>query len=86
MPALKLRIDSSMTAPRFIFILRSYDYNMHAEVSVFDNLYLVTLPSSKQCSQFERFRLQVATRSNDKQNLQFQNKIAEASKVNRNTL
>ena len=46
---------------RFIFIyliLRSYDLNMHVEGLLPANLCLVTLWTSGQCSQFERFHLQ----------------------------
>ena len=43
---------------------------MHVEGLLSANLCLVTLLSSEQCSQFERFRLQHVW--NDKQNIQFQ--------------
>jgi len=53
-------------------ILCSYDYNVHVEGLPSANLHIVTLISSEQCSQFERFRLQhvqiVNKTSSSKQN------------------
>ena len=39
-------------------ILCPYDYYMHVKCLLAINFCLVTLLSSEQCSQFERFRLQ----------------------------
>ena len=42
----------------FHLMLHSYDHNMHVVGLLSPKLCLVTLLSSEQCSQFERFRLQ----------------------------
>ena len=71
-----------------LYLLRSYDYNMHVEGLLLANMCLVTLFSSEQCSQFEIFRLQnvhiVNKTSSFKTNLIDNN--AETSRGNRNTL
>ena len=84
-------LKGKVSAPRFDFvhlILHFYDYNMDVEVLLPANLCLVTLLSSEQCSQFERFRLQHAQMVNKtsrfKTNLNDSN--AEVSRVKRNTL
>ena len=57
-----------MPAPTLYFFhltLRSYNYNMHGAGLLLDSVCLVTLVSSEQSSQFERFRLQHVQKANN---------------------
>ena len=51
-------VQATVTTVMFYFLIRSCDYNMRVEGLLPANVCLVTLLSSEQCSQCERFRLQ----------------------------
>ena len=72
----------------FHLILRTYDYHMHVEGLLPANLCLITLLSSEQCSQFERFCLQHVQMVN--KTSRFKTKLignnAKGSRVNYNTI
>ena len=55
-----------LPTPKSIFhlvlLMISYDYNMHVEGLMSANLYLVSLLSSDQCSQFGKYRVQMVNK------------------------
>ena len=82
-------LKASVPNLRFInfhLIIYSYEYNMHIGSLLPANLCLVTLLSSEQCSQFERFRPQDVQMLNPNKSSNFKTKLTgntvETSRVN----
>ena len=78
-----------MNAYYFVsFYITFYDYHMHVEGLLHANLCLVTVLSSEQCLQFERFRLRHVQIVNKASSFKtkFIGNSAEVNRVNYNTL